>query len=185
MNKYETFRDTIAATIQKEVVSVSEDMSRTSYSWSIGKCFNECGLACKFEDTNNLPDEFKSIVRFEFNKLKESVLSRDGFSLHRSAEGYLHTRDGIELQRVDAWRKSAIPLDEQLRGARMLLSKAEKSATNDKATAESRLAAKKRANRLLKEIDHLRAESERQAILVAEVKILSEKPEELTDGVTA
>lgn len=163
-NNYETFRESIVATLMASVQTTNVDGSRVSYDWSIAKAFRNCGEACKFADVNVLPDEFKKIVRFEFNKMKDSVLSNDGFELVRSVESPVLVSDGVAIMRTDKSRKTAVAMDEQLVLAIAMLG----SVTNKLSTAtqEKAVSLKKRAKAIQLRIDYLRAEIGRQEELV-------------------
>lgn len=177
-NKFESCRETIKATIQDVVVKVSIDGGNTSFTWSIAKCYEECGVACHIDNVEKLPSEFKSIVSFEFNKLKEATLSKDGFDHIKSREGYAYKDDQIVASRNDSFIKRAIPLAEQLKGAVILLSRVEKSIEKAE-SPEKRSNLHKRFNRYAKEINWLRDEIAAQEKVVAEI---NEAATELTQA---
>lgn len=122
-NKYEGLRNTIKGAISDTVVKVSEDKSRTSYTWSFDRVCSAVAVACQVVDARNLPSEMKEIVRFEFNKLKETILSNPDWILKGSSEGFAFTIDGIEARRTDRFSNDNISLENQLIGARVLLNK--------------------------------------------------------------
>jgi hypothetical protein len=163
----------IKAAIVETCLKVSDDGMRKSYDWSVAKVFNHCGEVClKVASGKPLPDEFKKIVRFEFNKLKDSVTAEgEGWSHDRTRFGEKLVGDGVAKVRVDTFSNGFIPLDEQLTLARQMLSAVEKRVLT--ATAERAVSLKKRAKRVTVVIDHLVAEIERQNKLVAEVNAMS------------
>lgn len=178
-NQYESFRDTVKGVIQNTCVKQSADKSAIAYNWSMDKVFTACGEACKFEAVTRLPGDFKDIVRFEFNKFKDAVMSNDGWTHLRSRTTFAFTIDGVEQRRNDTYANAAISLPEQLHGAQALLNKCAASLVKaDKGTKHHQQLTK-RQSRLLREIDFLRNEIERQNRLVAEANA-SNKVEEST-----
>lgn len=168
-NQYETFRATIVQALLANCVAKSKDGASIAYNWSMDKAFQATGEACKMENVHRLPGDFKDIVRFEFNKLKDSVMSGGNWEHKRTRTGYAFTIDGIEATRSDSYRNSALPLSEQLDGARKLFSKVGNQLSTCPKDSKRYLALNKRAVRLTREIDFLTAEIERQARLSAEV----------------
>lgn len=177
-NKFESFRETVVATLREACVKVKE--GTVVYDWSMDKAFTATGEACKFENVSRLPSDFKDIVRFEFNKLKEAVMSKDGWNHTRTRTGFKFTIDGVEATRTDSFVNSAIPLDEQLSGARHLLDKCAKRLAATAKDTKPYLALVKRQARLIREIDFLTAEIERQKRLVAEVNRATSTPQSET-----
>lgn len=167
-NKYETFRDTIKLAIVETVVKESDDKSRVSYTWSMDSVFTACGEKCQIADTKNLPEELKHIIRFEFNKLKESITNGDGWTFKRSTVTPVLTIDNVEYRRTDTFTNSAVSLEMQLQGAVALLNRAGVSLSKAK-TAESAEKLNRRIKRLHKEIAGLRDEMDKQKLLVIEV----------------
>lgn len=183
-NQYETFRDTVKSVICASCVKQSADKSAIAYNWSMDRVFTACGEACKFENTTRLPGDFKEIVRFEFNKFKDSVMSKDGWTHLRSRESFAFTIDGVELRRTDTHANAAISLETQIAGARSLLDKCAASlAKADKGTTRYQQLSK-RQSRLVREIDFLKNEIERQSRLSAEVN-KSNASSEVQSEVTA
>lgn len=178
-NEYEVFRGDIQAAILETVVKVTSSGAK-SYDWSSGKIFTATGEKCKMPDVTKLPEDFKTIVRFELDKLRHEVNSNDGFVDKRTKLGYVNTRDGIELQRNVVSNKAHIPLAEKLRGARILADAYGKGIARAK-TAEAASRIRKALNRVHMQIDHLNAEIARQNELQAEVAKLATS--ETLDGV--
>lgn len=170
-NPYESFRDKVTAILTENVVKTSTDGLRVSYDWGIGKMFRLVGEACGFSNPAALPDEFKKIVRFEFNKLRDSVLNKDGFELTRSREGHKLVPEGIAEVRTDTHVKVAISLERQLELAILGLSAVTKSLAT--ATEEKAVNLKRKVTAYNMRIDYFRQEIARQKELVAEVNKLS------------
>lgn len=163
-NPYESFRPKIGEIILDTVVKNSKDGLRVSYDWGIGKVFRITGEACGFQNPNVLPDEFKKIVRFEFNKLKDKVLNKDGFELSRSREGFKLVPDGIAELRTDTFVKTAISLERQLELA--IKGLASVTASLSTATAEKAVNLKRKQVAFSMRIDYFRQEIARQKELV-------------------
>ncbi len=167
-NQYETFRDTIKASLCKNCVKTSQDASAIIYDWSMDKAFRTCGEACQMPDVKKLPDDFKSIVRFEFNKLKDEVLNNPKWTQTKSRETWVFNADGVGQNRTDTFKNTALALDEKITGAVIVLSKTEKMlAAADRGTKRFQQLRRK-ANALRGELDFLREEKQRQAELSKE-----------------
>src|SRR5438046_1907363 len=85
-NIYEPFRDSIRAVCYNTVVKVRD--TSTSFTWSLGKVISACAEACQLS-IKDTPDDFKRIVKFEFNKLKEQVATNDSWTLDRSRRDFV------------------------------------------------------------------------------------------------
>ncbi len=162
-NNYESFRAKVVELLVATVVKKSKDGLRTSYDWSIAKVFRLVGEGCGFSG-DVLPDDFRKIVRFEFNKLREAVINSDGFELTRSREGFKMTLDGMAETRTDVYENVAISLERQLELAISGAAITDKAMAT--ATAEKRHNLKKKYNAYQMRIDYLRKELERQSELV-------------------
>ena len=165
-NKFETFRDTIIETLKATCVKVSEDLSRTSYTWSMEHAFRACGEACKFEDVTKLPGDLKDVIRFEFNKLKADIVDNKDWQHKRSTVSFALADGSIEQRRSDLFGNANISIAQQLHGARVLLDKVGKSIAKPVKNQETHNRLLKRQRNLVKEIDFLTGEIERQAKLV-------------------
>ena len=151
-NTYEKLRTDIQALLSKTCIKEAEDKSRVAYSWNIGKVFSE--MEKNFPNillNGKLPEGFKSIVRFEFNKLKDSVMTSEHWEARRSTISYALTSDGVEKRRQDLFGMKVITLEDQLNGARILLDKVGKSLAKSKSQEDTQRI-NKRKNRILKEI---------------------------------
>lgn len=168
-NVFGTFRQTIIKTIVDTVVKKSQDNLTTSYNWAIARVFNKCAENCNITDKKNLPAEFKDIVRFEFNKLKELVLSDESVQWEhiRSRMGYVFTQDGVRERKMDTYENPAVPIEKQLEVAVRMFDKIEVQIS--KATAERAVSLRKRRNRLHKEILFLRETISTQKTVLAEM----------------
>ncbi len=165
---FESFRQQVKAIIANICRKVSDDNLRVSYNWSMGRVFNECGEQClKISAGKALPVEFKTLVRFEFNKLKDSVTSGDGWTHDRSRFGEKLVDGGVAKVRVDTFSNEFIALNEQLELARKIYSAVERQLVS--ATAEKAVGLKKRAKKAQVVIDYLVAEIARQEAVKAEV----------------
>lgn len=167
-NKYESFRQDIIALCVEHCVRESDDKASISYTWNIAKVFSECGRLIGLAPNAQLPDELKTIVRFEFNKLRDGVMLHDGWTHIKSREGFNLTLDGIVKRRAHTYQKDALTLEQQLFGARSLLNRLEKSMGRPDLTSEQLSAMRKRRNRILREIDGLVKAQELQAAAIAE-----------------
>lgn len=72
------------------------------------------------------------MVRFEFNKLKNLIMTDANWEARRSVESYGYANDQIEKRRNDTYAFRQLTLDEQLIGAQVLLDKATKSISKAK-----------------------------------------------------
>lgn len=161
-NQYETFRETIIATIRETCIKQKDGSESVAYNWSIGRVFDACGKACGIE--GKLPSDLKAIISFEFNKVKDSTMSNDGWNALKTSSRYVYANDGIEKRRTDTYGNNALPLAEQLKGAQDLLSKAQTSLAKS-GNEETTKKVNKRIKRLLGEIDFLKKEIDHQATL--------------------
>ena len=168
---FESFRQQVKAIIANICRKVSDDNLRVSYNWSMGRVFNECGEQClKISAGKALPVEFKTLVRFEFNKLKDSVTSGDGWTHDRSRFGEKLVDGGVTKVRVDTFSNEFIGLSEQLELARKIYSAVERQLVS--ATTEKAVGLKKRAKKAQVVIDYLIAEIARQEAVKVEVAAL-------------
>lgn len=167
-NKYESLRETVKLTIRETCVREAKDKSGVSYTWSIAHVFNAVGEACKM-DSSVLPAELKDLVRFEFNKLRDSVLSGSQFTHKRSRFGYAFRDGSCEQTRNDYFINTSLPLSEQLAGMLILLDKNGVSLVKAK-NAESKERLERRQRNMLKEITFLRNEIETQSKAIAEAQ---------------
>jgi hypothetical protein len=166
-NQFESFRESVINALREHCVKSKDGI--VIFDWSMDKAFTACGEECKFENSSRLPSDFKDIVRFEFNKLKDAVMSKDGWTHEKTRTGYKFTIDGVEGTRSDVFTNKALPLDEQLKGARHLLDKCGKRLAAVAKDTKPYLALIKRQARLIREIDFLNAEIKRQETIRAEV----------------
>lgn len=171
-NKYEALRSDIAKLVETTCCKVSDDNTRVAYSWNIGKVFSESETAFQAYLLNDkLPETLKTMIRFEFNKLKDGIMSSENWEAKRSSISWAIT-DQIEKRRTDTFALKAITLEEQLHGAQILLDKAALAVSKAK-NQESAQKARKRQNKVLKEILFLR---DTQAAIAAMANTQS-KPE--------
>lgn len=151
-NAYEPLRNDVIKLISDTCITETPDKSRTAFAWNIGKVFSNAEK--QFGNlllNGKLPETLKDMIRFEFNKLKDTTMSDKNWTAIRSTKSFVLRPDGIERRRQDLYGLKAISLQEQLTGARTLLDKVGKSLANSK-NEETTLRMKKRQNRLLKEI---------------------------------
>lgn len=168
-NKFETARNTIVEVLKTTVIKVSDDQSRTCYTWSFDKICSAVAGTLNIEDSRNLPDELKSIVRFEFNKFRDSVLSDSDYVLKGTTDSYALTIDGVESRRNVRYSNDKITLEKQLTGALVLLDKTGIAVSKAK-NQESSERLVKRQRRLLREIAGLRLDiAEKDKALLAAV----------------
>lgn len=165
-NPYETFRDAIKATVHATVVKVRD--TSVSFNWSVGKVISACADACKIPVTNT-PDDFKRIVKFEFEKLRDIVAKNDSYELTRSRQDYV-LADGQMKGRLTNIHLKLIPLQEQLQEASKMYSRLGNKMTDESLSAEKRATIRKRMQKVLVVIDHTRAEIQRQEELIAAAK---------------
>jgi len=163
-NIYETFRDAIVATVYNTVVKV-RDVS-TSYNWSLGKVITACAEVCKVP-VKDTPDDFKRIVKFEFDKLKNLVAMNNSYELERSKGDFI-LKDGQIKGRLTNIYTRFIALEEQLTEATQIYSRIFEKFKDKDLSMEKRSTLRKKMNRYLVVIDHTRAEIERQKKLQAE-----------------
>lgn len=174
MNKHEINRADISNKLRE--VCVTESATATAYNWSIGRAYSKImQLFPALCLDGKLDSDAKSLVTFEFNKLKDAVMSQHNWKALRSREGYVLTPDSIEKRRVDTFGLKAISLEEQLKGGRMLLDATTKSLsnTNNQETAD-RL--RRRQRKLLKEINQLTIEIQAQKELQSTPSVLELAP---------
>jgi hypothetical protein len=172
-NTFETFRATVVATIIQACIKQAEGSKSIAYNWSMGRVYDACAKACNIE--GKLPTELKNIVQFEFNKLKDRVMNDDGWTALRTSERYVYAGGTVEKRRTDTFGNNALPLTEQLAGARDILKKVDDSLKKE-ITTERRLALNKRLKRLLGEISFLENEIEAQAKLSASANAQTAAP---------
>lgn len=163
-NIYEPFRDAIKATVYATVVKV-RDTSK-SFNWSVGKVITACAEACNIPVVNT-PQDFKRIVKFEFNKLKDEVATNDSYELKRSREDFI-LNDGTMMGRLTNVHHKFISLDIQLDEARKMYSRLGTKLTDENLSAEKRKAIAKRMQKLVVVMDHVTCEIARQTKLQAE-----------------
>lgn len=166
-NQYEVMRNDIKAIVTEICVKVSKDGLNTSYNWSFASV---CADVAKLAHLPSaiLPDDLKSIVRFEFNKLKESILTSDGWIDSTTRFGYALTQGEIQYRRSTVALFDNLPLERKLQGARILLDKAGKSLASAK-TNEQSVNARKRIRSIEKELNFLTIELDNQNKLIAEI----------------
>ena len=169
-NNYENLREQVKTAIKDGCVRKSKDGLSTSYDWSFAKACNSVAEVLVL-DNRILPDELRNIVRFEFNKLKESILSGSEWTHTRTRQGVALVNGSIVARRIDTSEKS-IPLKEQLEGAIVMLDKIGKQIGT--ASLEKKVGLQKRERMLLKEILFLRATIAENAKLVAEINTAPE-----------
>ena len=170
-NQYETLRETVTQVVKDTAIKIANDGTATAYNWSVGKVFAESEM--KFAEyllNGKLPPMLKDIIRFEFNKLKETVMSNENWQALRTRETYVLTPDSVEKRRTDTFGLKAISLEEQLLGATGLLDKVGKALAKS-GNEETTIRLNKRQRRIVKEIDFIRQEMARQnALKTVEVK---------------
>lgn len=174
-NKYEPFRDDIRATVYATVVKTRD--TSTSYVWSLGKVISACAERCE-QPLTNTPEDFKRIVKFEFDKLKTEVAINDSYELDRSKADYI-LRDGQIKGRLTNVYSRYVTLEKQLDEARAIFSRLGEKLDNPELSAEKRSALRKKHKQYLVVIDHCKAEIERQRILVEETKKEQEENEQV------
>lgn len=158
-NQYETFRNTVIATIRTTCIKQQEGSKSVAYNWSMGRIYDACAKACNIE--GKLPTDLKNIVQFEFNKLKDLCMSGDGWTALRTSERYVYSNGTVEKRRTNTFGNNALSLAEQLDGARDIMSKVDASLKKDM-SPERRVALNKRLKRILGEITFLENEIEAQ-----------------------
>jgi hypothetical protein len=177
-NKYEAMRENIRAALANNCVKVSEDASATSYNWSMNRAFTKAGEACQMDDVKNLPEDFKTIVRFELDKLRDLVMNNPKWALLKSRESWVFNSDGVNQHRADTFKNTALSLQEQLQGATVMLVKTEALlAKADRGTKRFQQLRRK-ANAIRGEQQFIREEIARQEALAAESRKDASKMEE-------
>jgi hypothetical protein len=173
-NPYEVFRDTIVATVYATVVKVRD--TSTSFNWSLGKVISACAEACKLplQDT---PEEFKRIVKFEFDKLRDFTARNDSFELVRSRKDFV-LNDGQMKARIVNTSLAIVKLEIQLQEARDVFSRLGFKLTDASLSVDKRSAIRKKLQKYIVVIDHVSAEIERQSRLQVEASKLQLEAEQ-------
>ncbi len=171
-NIYETFREAIKATVYNTVCKVRD--TSVSFSWQLGKVISACAEVCKLP-LKDTPDDFKRIVKFEFQKLKESVID-NGYELDRSKEDFI-LKDGDMKARLTNIYSRFVAIETQIIEARKAFDRIHVKIADESLSMEKRSTLRKKANRYLIIIDHKTAELERQKVLQAEVEKTIKKEE--------
>ncbi len=168
-NPYEVYRDTIIAVVQATVVKVRD--TSTSFNWSVGKVISACAEACNLplQDT---PEDFKRIVKFEFDKLKDCIARNDSFELVRSRKDFV-LQNGTMKARMTNISLALISLETQLQEARNAYSRLGFKLTDASLSQDRRKAIAKKAQRYVVIIDHVSAEITRQEKLKADAEALA------------
>ena len=180
-NVYEPLRNDVIKTLHEVCIVESNDKARIAYTWNIGKVFGVLEKTLPQVVLNGkLPETLKDIVRFEFNKLKDDTMADKNWTAIRSTKSFTLTPDGIERRRQDLFGLKAITLDEQLKGAQILLDKVGMSLSKS-SNEESTIRLNKRRNRLLKEIMFIKESQVSLANAIAEQK-QSETKEQLVEA---
>lgn len=170
--QYETHRALLQVILSETCVKQSKDGGTLSYDWSTGKYFSaiEKKLPDLCGSNGRLPEGLKTIARFEFNKLKETVMSNPDWVHTRSSHTYALSIDGIEGRRRDMFANTNLPIAEQLRGAQILLERVNKQLDKLRADGDEEMIAAR--NRL----------SKRQARLLREVNFLRQTQQDIADA---
>ena len=163
-NIYETFRDAIKATVYATVVKVRD--TSVSFNWSLGRVISACAEACKLSITET-PADFKRIVKFEFDKLKQQTAENSSYELIRSREDFI-MNDGQMKGRLTNIHTKFIDLNTQLIEAKKMYSRLGVKMTDENLSAEKRSAIRKRMNKIIVVIDHVTCEIARQEKLIAD-----------------
>ena len=173
-NPYEVYRPTIVATVHATVVKVRE--TSTSFNWSLGKVITECAQACNIP-LQGTPEQFKRIVKFEFDKLKDVVANKDGYELIRSRKDFV-LKDGQMKARLTNISLALVSLEVQLQEARSAHSRLGFKLTDASLNAEKRATVRKKMMSFVVIMDHVCAEMSRQEKLKAEAEILAKAESE-------
>jgi hypothetical protein len=152
-NPYEPLRNKIQQAIAE--TCVKQNGAATSYNWTMGRIFEACGTACNVQ--GKLPSDLKNIITFEVQKLKDKVMSGDGWRAIRTSERYVFTGGTVEKRRTNTDGNNALPLDEQLRGAQDIADKIGKSLAKSP-SAEQTERLNKRLKAVMKEVAFLKEE---------------------------
>lgn len=172
MNPYEPLRNKIVAAITE--TCIKQNGAAVSYNWTMGRIFEACGTACNVQ--GKLPSDLKNIVTFEVQKLKDKVMSGDGWRNIRTSERYVFSGGTVEKRRTNTDGNNALPLDEQLLGAQDIADKIGKSLAKSP-SAEQTERLNKRLKGVMKEIAFLKEEIAAQERASAEAnKEASQQP---------
>ncbi len=163
-NIYETFRDAIKATVYATVVKVRD--TSISFNWSLGRVISACAETCKLSITET-PADFKRIVKFEFDKLKQQTAENSSYELIRSREDFI-MNDGQMKGRLTNIHTKFIDLNTQLIEAKKMYSRLGIKMTDENLSAEKRSTIRKRMNKIVVVIDHVTCEIARQEKLIAD-----------------
>lgn len=174
-NQYEALRNDIVATINELCVKVDKTGQRVQYNWSYQAVCDDIERANGFK-SKAMPDDLKTIVRFEFNKLKSKVQSQDGWTDKTTRISPVFQQGAIELRRTNIATFDNLPLVDKEKGCRYLLDVAGKSLAKAN-TAEKAMNARKRIRSLEKELDFLQKEIAAQDKLKVEIASLNVKPQ--------
>jgi hypothetical protein len=168
-NPYEPLRNKIVAAIVE--TCIKQNGAAVSYNWTMGRIFEACGTICNVQ--GKLPSDLKTIITFEVDKLKQKVMSGDGWRNIRTSERYVFTGGTVEKRRTNTDGNNALPLEEQLRGAQDIADKIGKSLAKSP-SAEQTERLNKRLKAVMKEVAFLKEEIAAQERASAEANKATE-----------